>query len=188
MPLLDELEKRCEGKCELCGSSNELQTYLVPPKIEEITSNQIAICSVCFPKLDIVQETDSNYWRCLNESMWNPEPAVQVMVYRILKSISSESWAQDALGLLYWEEETLDWAKKGLSNENIIHKDSNGNVLAAGDTVSLIQDLNVKGAGFTAKRGTAIRRIRLVHDNAEHIEGKVEGQQIVILTKFVKKV
>jgi len=51
----------------------------------------------------------------------------------------------------------------------------------------LIKDLNVKGGGFTAKRGTAVRGISLVADNAEHIEGRVSGQQIVILTKFVKK-
>ena len=60
-------------------------------------------------------------------------------------------------------------------------------VLAAGDSVTLIKDLVVKGAGFTAKRGTAVRGISLVPDNAEQIEGRVEGQRIVILTKFVKK-
>ena len=51
----------------------------------------------------------------------------------------------------------------------------------------LIKDLNVKGAGFTAKRGTAVRNISLVPNNCEHIEGRVNGQQIVIHTKFVKK-
>ncbi len=51
----------------------------------------------------------------------------------------------------------------------------------------LIKDLPVKGAGFTAKRGTAVRGISLVHDNAGHIEGRVEGQRIVILTAFVRK-
>jgi protein PhnA len=67
------------------------------------------------------------------------------------------------------------------------HIDSNGVVLQAGDTVVLVKDLDVKGAGFTAKRGTAVRGISLVADNPEHIEGRVNGQQIVILTKFVKK-
>jgi protein PhnA len=67
------------------------------------------------------------------------------------------------------------------------HVDSNGVVLETGDTVTLIKDLTVKGANFTAKRGTAVRRISLVADNPEHIEGRVNGQQIVILTKFVKK-
>ena len=65
--------------------------------------------------------------------------------------------------------------------------DSNGTPLETGDTVVLIKDLNVKGGGLTAKRGTAVRKITLVHDNAEQIEGKVDGQQIVILTQFVKK-
>ena len=51
----------------------------------------------------------------------------------------------------------------------------------------LIQKLNVKGANFTAKRGTTVRGISLVADNAEQLEGKVNGQQIVILTKFVNK-
>ena len=55
------------------------------------------------------------------------------------------------------------------------------------DTVTLIKDLNVKGANFTAKRGTAVRGISLVADNAEQIEGRVNGQKIVILTQFVKK-
>jgi protein PhnA len=60
-------------------------------------------------------------------------------------------------------------------------------VLEAGDTVTLVKDLNVKGTNFTAKRGTAVRGISLVADNPEHIEGRVSGQQVVILTKFVKK-
>ena len=67
------------------------------------------------------------------------------------------------------------------------HRDSHGALLANGDTVTLIKDLPVKGAGFTAKRGTAVRGISLVADNAAHIEGRVEGQRIVILTEFVKK-
>ena len=67
------------------------------------------------------------------------------------------------------------------------HRDSNGVPLAQGDTVVLIKDLLVKGANFTAKRGTAVRGISLVLDNPAHIEGRVEGQRIVILTEFVKK-
>jgi len=51
----------------------------------------------------------------------------------------------------------------------------------------LIKDLKVKGGGFTAKRGLVLRNIRLVHDNHEHIEGKVAGQTIVILTQYTKK-
>lgn len=107
----------------------------------------------------------------------------------MLNNLRGEGWPVELLDMMYLDEETLEWAKKGLEDESseIKHVDSNGAVLEAGDTVVLIKDLNVKGAGFTAKRGTAVRRISLVHDKPEHIEGRVEGQQIVILTKFVKK-
>jgi protein PhnA len=53
-----------------------------------------------------------------------------------------------------------------------------------GDSVVLIKDLKVKGS---SARGTAVRNIRLDHDNAEFIEGKVDGQTIVIITLYVKK-
>ncbi|MEE2772875.1 MAG: alkylphosphonate utilization protein, partial [Bacteroidota bacterium] len=102
-----------------------------------------------------------------------------------------EGWPNDLLEMMYLEEDVKDWAQAGISTKSnkaeIIHKDSNGAILEAGDTVVLTKDLNVKGSSLTAKRGTAVRRISLVHDNPEQIEGKVEGQQIVILTKFVKK-
>ena len=120
--------------------------------------------------------------------MWSQVPGVQVMAWRMLNRLKSEAWTQDLLDMLYLDDEILAWAKAtGEGEEKIIHKDSNGNVLQNGDTVTLIKNLDVKGANFTAKRGTAVRRISLVEDNPEHIEGKVEGQQIVILTKFVKK-
>ena len=66
-------------------------------------------------------------------------------------------------------------------------RDSNGAILSAGDSVVLIKDLPVKGSSMVAKRGTAVRSIRLVRDNAEQIEGRVNDQTIVILTQFVKK-
>jgi protein PhnA len=51
----------------------------------------------------------------------------------------------------------------------------------------LTQGLNVKGANFMAPKGTVVRKIRLVPDNTDQIEGKVNEQTIVILTKFVRK-
>ncbi len=111
----------------------------------------------------------------------------------MLKTLSQdEPWAQDLLDQLYLDEETLAWAEsgmtEGLDDEVAVpHLDSNGTVLEAGDTVVLVKDLPVKGGGFTAKRGTAVRGIRLVADNPGQIEGRVNGQQIVILTKFVRK-
>ena len=93
--------------------------------------------------------------------------------------------------MLYLDDQTLAWAQansNGSSDADVSkHVDSNGAALAAGDTVTLIKDMNVNGANFTAKRGTAVRGVSLVADDPEHIEGRVNGQQIVILTKFVKK-
>jgi len=92
--------------------------------------------------------------------------------------------------MLYLDDETLAWAQAEQlqdAPDQEAHFDSNGVSLNSGDTVVLTKDLNVKGAGFTAKRGTAVRGISLVADNSDHIEGRVNGQRIVILTKFVKK-
>lgn len=106
----------------------------------------------------------------------------------MLSHLRAEGWTQDLLDMLYLEEEVLAWAKATEQDEDaVIHKDSNGVVLQSGDNVVLIKDLPVKGSSMVAKRGTAVRRISLDHENAEYIEGKVDGQQIVILTKYVKK-
>ena len=68
----------------------------------------------------------------------------------------------------------------------VITKDSNGTILEAGDTVTLIKDLVVKGAGFTAKRGTVVKNISLT-DNPKHIEGRVNGTRIVLVSAYLKK-
>ncbi len=186
-----ELKQRSNNSCELCGSSDNLGVYTVPPALNESVDDSIFICDTCKGQIENPETVDANHWRCLNDSMWSTVPAVQVMAWRMLNRLRDEGWPVDLLDMLYLDDETLKWAKstgEDLSDdEKIIHKDSNGAVLSAGDNVVLIKDLDVKGGGFTAKRGTAVRNISLVHDNAEHIEGRVNGQQIVILTKFVKK-
>lgn len=95
------------------------------------------------------------------------------------------------LDMLYLEDETLAWARATGEGETegqaLKYMDCNGVELAAGDTITVIKDLDVKGTSFTAKRGTAVRGISLAAGNHEQIEGRVNGQQIVILTKFVKK-
>ncbi|MEE9439857.1 MAG: PhnA domain-containing protein [Saprospiraceae bacterium] len=187
MSLTSELETRSDNKCELCSSVDNLSAYTVPPKSDDRIDNQVVICEPCKIQIEDPEKIDKNHWRCLNDSMWSQIPAVQVMAYRMLDNLSSEGWAQDALGMIYLDDKTMEWAKDGADDVKIIHKDSNGHILSSGDSVVLIKDLNVKGASFIAKRGTAVRRIRLVHDNAGHIEGKIDGQHIVILTEFVKK-
>jgi protein PhnA len=118
--------------------------------------------------------------------MWSEHSAVKVMTWRLLKNIEDQAWAADLLSQMYLEDELLEWASTGQgSSQKTV--DSNGNQLSDGDTVTLIKDLDVKGANFTAKRGTIVKKIRLT-DNPEHIEGKVNGTQIVLVANFLKKV
>jgi protein PhnA len=187
MSLSKELLVRSDNKCELCGATENLNAFEVAPSKENIVA-----CATCIDQIENEENVDTNHWRCLNDSMWSQVPAVQVMAWRMLTRLQSEGWPQDLLDMLYLDDETLTWAKatgvgEDTSNK-VVHRDSNGVILEAGDSVVLIKDLPVKGSSMVAKRGTAVRRISLDHENAEYIEGKVDGQQIVIITKFVKKI
>jgi protein PhnA len=191
MNIEQKLRERSGSVCELCGSTDKLQVYAVPPASNDIDKNAL-ICNTCVEQILEPGKMDANHWRCLNTSMWSTVPAVQVMAWRLLNELRHEGWPQDLIDTLYLDDETMAWAKATTKDEDdvidkTIHKDSNGTVLQAGDTVVLTKDLDVKGGGFTAKRGTAVRGISLVENNAQQIEGKVNGQQIVILTQFVKK-
>lgn len=191
MSIEKTLYARSESKCELCGATQGLAVYAVAPESDNSADRSVLVCATCSDQLNNPEKMDANHWRCLNESMWSQVPPVQVLAWRMLTRLRAETWAQDLLDMLYLDDATLEWAKAdgaaGAGEDAVRHLDSNGAVLAAGDSVTLIKDLNVKGAGFTAKRGTAVRGISLVADNPEHIEGRVNGLQIVILTKFVKK-
>ncbi len=183
-----ELEKRSNGNCELCNLSAELVILPVSPKDSSLIENCIHICTNC--NAQITGETDyiNNHWRCLNDSIWSEVDAVKVVAWRVLNELKSEGWTSDLMDMMYLDEATEAWAKEGLPDEDAIkHVDSNGVQLQSGDSVVLIKDLKVKGGNFTAKRGTHVRNIVLVHDNANHIEGKVEDQRVVILTQYVKK-
>jgi len=187
----NELLDRSESKCELCAATDDLGVYEVPPGSDGSAGQSVLVCGTCREQIEHPDKVDPNHWRCLNDSMWTSVPAVQVMAWRMLTRLSHEGWPRELLDMLYLDDDTLAWAKatgEGEdAEESVRHVDSNGALLEAGDTVTLIKDLNVKGAGFTAKRGTAVRGISLVADNPEHIEGRVNGQQIVMLAKFVKK-
>jgi protein PhnA len=186
-----ELYIRSDSKCELCCVKENLGVYKIPPDSGGEADQCVLVCSVCKEQIENPDKIDVHHWRCLNDSMWSQVPAVQVMAWRMLTRLSAQGWPQDLLDTLYLDDETLKWAQASgegeSSSDSIKHVDNNGVVLKSGDTVTLIKDLNVKGANFTAKRGTAVRKISLVADNSEQIEGRIEGQQIVILTKFVKK-
>lgn len=191
MKLEEILLQRCEQKCELCRSSANLKVYEVPPQDRTTEENCIMICDKCLAQIEKKEELESSHWACLTESMWSEVSGVQVVAWRMLNRLRNESWAMDKLDMMYLDDERLTWAKATADHENDasvdLHKDCNGQLLKTGDTVVLIKSLDVKGSTLNAKMGTVVKNIRIVEDNTEQIEGKIEGQVIVILTKFVRK-
>ena len=165
--------------CSLCTTPDiPLASHPVPGGPVDACAD---ICATCAANIDA---PTGDHFRALASSMWSEDVAVQVLAARTLAKLDTP-WARDLLDQLYLDEDTQAWVDNVAATIN--HKDAHGAPLSAGDTVVLIKDLPVKGAGFTAKRGTAVRGIALVPDNAAHIEGRVEGQRIVILTEFVKR-
>ncbi|MDX8387887.1 MAG: PhnA domain-containing protein [Ghiorsea sp.] len=191
MSIETEVQTRSESKCELCTATDNLSVYEVPSSPDTSADTSVYVCETCKMQMDNPDTVEANHWRCLNDSMWSQVPAVQVLTWRMLTRLRGEGWPQDLLDMMYLEDDVRAWAEaagEGEAEEDaVIHRDSNGVVLEAGDTVVLIKDLKVKGSSFIAKQGTAVRNIRLDKNNAEHIEGKVNSQTIVILTQFTKK-
>ncbi len=189
-PIEKKLYDRSDSKCELCGSTEDLRSHLTKEEAISV-DNSVLVCTTCKNQIENTTTTNPNHWRCLSDSMWNENKPVQVVAWRMLNRLRPEGWPQDLLDMMYLDEETLVWAAATGEGEDeegkIVHKDGNGNILKDGDSVVLTKDLDVKGASFTAKRGAAVHNIKLVWDNAEQIEGRVEGQHIVILTQYVKK-
>ena len=192
MSMLEKLIDRSGGQCELCSSKENLKIYEVPPTSTGGLDQSLLACETCITQIENPDTTDANHWRCLNDSMWSEHDAVKVVAWRMLSRLKSEGWPKDLLDMMYLEGETLQWAKatgEGLAEgEKIIHRDVNGVILENGDSVVLVKDLKVKGSSMVAKQGTAVRRISLDRENAEFIEGKVGPTQIVIITKYVKKI
>lgn len=191
MKVEDIIKKRCDDKCELCSRNDSLNMYEVISPNGTTEENCIMLCNKCIAQIDKKEELDSSHWKSLTESMWSEVPGVQVVAWRMLNRLRNESWAMDNLDMLYLDDEKLDWAKTTGDHENDgsvdLHKDSNGHILQNGDTVVLTKSLDVKGSTINAKLGTVVRNIRVVENNTEQIEGRIEGQVIVILTKYVKK-
>jgi protein PhnA len=166
------------NKCDLCGSEESLTAYVVEPKDDTVT-----LCETCMASHEKPAENES-HWHCLNDAMWSEVPAVQVMAYRIYSRLGN----QEQLDMMYMEDEVKAWAEEGLVAENAEPvRDANGTILVEGDSVSIIKDLVVKGAGFTAKQGTTVKNIRMVPGDPTHIQGKVNGSTIFIISAFLKK-
>lgn len=183
-PISEELKYRCESLCELCVSQNANVAYAVSPKNNDNIENEVALCNECLSKIN--DKNASLHWHCLAGSIWNEVQSVQALSYRILYSFKDEQWANEIINSVELPEEIVNWALSIYEMQEM-HLDSNGNALTNGDTVVLTQQLNVKGANFNAPKGTIVRKIRLVPDNPEQIEGKINDQTIVLLTKFVRK-
>ncbi len=156
-----------------------------------LTNFPIYISEKCVTQLEKKEDIDPKFWHFLKESMWSEVPSVQVVSWRMLNRLRNEAWALEAMEMMYLNDDMLEWAKATEDNdemtEEVLHRDCNGVILKNGDSVVLIKSLDVKGSSINAKMGTSVKNIKLVADNPDHIEGKIEGQQIVILTKYIRK-
>ncbi|MCK9541198.1 MAG: alkylphosphonate utilization protein [Novosphingobium sp.] len=92
-----------------------------------------------------------------------------------------------------YDEDSGEWmpaaelAAKRAAESTVEVRDAVGNLLADGDQVTLIKDLDVKGAGRTLKQGTLIKSIRLTGDPQE-IDCKFDGiKGLVLRAEFVRK-
>ena len=191
MSLLQELQERSGNQCELCATKTELNVYEVQPITTGGVDGSLLACTICTEQIENPESTDANHWRCLNDSMWSEFRSVKVIAWRMLHRLKAQGWPQDLLDMLYLEGDDLKFAEATGDHldesEKIIHRDSNGTILQAGDSVVLIKDLKVKGSSMVCKQGTAVRRISLDHENAKYIEGRIDGKQIVLVTEYVKK-
>jgi protein PhnA len=183
-----KLKDRSGSVCEISGVEHDLVVYVLPPTNERTVENSVLIAKHLKDQIENPETMNENDWRGLSDSMWNEHLPVQILSWRMLARLKNT----DLLDMMYLDEEALEWAKAtdegAEEDENkIVHKDSNGVTLLDGDSVVLIKDLDVKGATFTAKRGAAVHNIKLVWDDANLIEGRVENQNIYILTQYVKK-
>lgn len=189
--MLSAIKERSNNQCELCNATQNLQLFEIPPQDKSTLDNTILICDKCRAQIEKKEPLEPAHWNVLTETMWSEVPGVQVMAWRMLNRLKKEAWASEQLDMLYLDDDTLAWAKAAGDEDddgNVdLHKDCNGTILQNGDTVVLTKSLDVKGSTLNAKMGTVVKNIRLVPDNTEQIEGKIEGQIIVILTKYVRK-
>ncbi len=167
--------------CELCGSSEDLSLFEVSGR----DNQSITVCSTCKEQLEDDSKIDETHWYCLNDAMWSENDAVKVVSYRMLTKLNN----QDLLDMIYLEDDVKEWAESGIEKideDAEVKKDANGNILSAGDSITVLKDLDVKGSSIVAKRGTVVKNIKL-SDVSGHIEGKINGTSIYLKCEFIKK-
>lgn len=182
------LEVRSGCTCELCTSTENLEVFELDESKKD-AEHAVLVCGTCKSLLSEDVTSNVNHWRVLNDTMWSEVSAVKVLIWKVLHDIKADGWSQGLIDMMYLTDDEQKWANSYLaaSDSVVVHIDSNGSVLKAGDNVVLIKDLDVKGSSIIAKRGAAVRNISLDPENETYIEGKVDGQKIVILTQYVKK-
>ena len=169
--------------CELCGSSEDVSVLELP--VSDGSEDQsIYVCANCKSQIES-GDLDESHFNCLNDAMWSETPAAKIMSYILWNQLGR----QDMVEMMYLEEDELKLAEQAVSAaaNKVTFRDANGVELLAGDSIVILKDLDVKGAGFTAKRGTTVTRISLPHDMDDHVEGRVNGTKIYLKTEFIKK-
>ena len=181
------LTARSGGQCELCEGTQGLVPAAVPPEGPIDVGRCLLLCEACTPQV-AGGPLDGAHWRCLQGAIWSEVAAVQVVSWRLLHRLQAQhEWAQELLDQAYLEDNVLEWAKQAIGDEERVKTvDSNGTELNNGDAVSLIKALDIKGANFTAKRGTLVKNIRLT-DDPGLVEGRVNKTGIVLKTEFLKR-
>jgi protein PhnA len=180
---------RANHKCELCESTDTLSRFDVPTDSDR-DDTAVVVCAACLGQVTDEEPLDPTRMFGLQGSIWSEHAAVQVLSWRLLDRLATENaWARELLEQAHLADDVLAWAKEAKAAEaagSSDTRDSNGATLEAGDTVTLIKDLDVKGTSFVAKRGTKVKGIRL-GDDPGYVEGKVNGVAIMLKTEFLKK-
>ncbi len=169
--------------CELCGSDEDVNIQELPVS-DSSEEQSIYLCGNCAGQIES-GELDEIHFNCLNDAMWSETPAAKIMSYILWNKLGR----QDMVEMMYLEEDELALAEQAVNAaaNKVTFRDANGVELLAGDSIVILKDLDVKGAGFTAKRGTTVTRISLPHDMDDHVEGRVNGTKIYLKTEFIKK-
>ncbi len=190
MNLEQILLTRAHNQCELCQNPNDLRPFLL--ESAPAAESALLLCKICRAQAQGESPMEPHHWRCLADGIWSEHRAVKVLSYRLLTRLGTHDWARELQEQLYLEPEDLLLAREDLGpaidgdDTQTPTLDSNGTRLQDGDSVTIIKDLEVKGGGFTAKRGTLVKNIKLT-ENPKHIEGRVNGVQIVLIAAFLKK-
>jgi protein PhnA len=122
----------------------------------------------------------------INKDLW--KEIIKMNEYPNCPECNSEYTYEDG-NIFICPECGHEWSKQSAAeeSENIV-KDSNGNILIDGDTITIIKDLKVKGASSDLKRGTKVKNIRIVEGD-HNIDCKIDGfGPMKLKSEFVKKI